>query len=330
MDINLITVVIPTFNRSGYLKMTIEMLLMQTNFHFSIIVLDNCSTDNTYEIVKEFGDSRIQYFKNRVNIGATANFLRAIEYCNTEWVWLIGDDDQPLINSIENIYTDLQKYPELDIINYSSIYERPDEKEFKTIDAFLMNIDSYSNILFVSNNVFKLKFLLNYINVAYVHSNTMSPFFCMILAAREEVNLNIILSKNKIIINRKDQGIDDRWSHYNFNLGLISLLEISDLPKEILNITVEKVLFSHFIPLKLLFFNLLRTYYPNKMFTVKYIFYQTFVRYIPYSKNKIKYLVTGLKYLLILRNKKILNYYVNKNVKNSKISFLIAPLNNRI
>ena len=71
-----ITVGIPTFNRSRLLKQTIETVLAQTFTSFRLIVGDNASEDDTPDVVRSFGDERIDYVRSARNIGAIGSLNR--------------------------------------------------------------------------------------------------------------------------------------------------------------------------------------------------------------------------------------------------------------
>lgn len=98
------SIVIPTYNRSNLLKVAIEITLLQTFRDFELIISNNCSTDNTREVVKSFKDKRIRYFENEKNIGGEANMKKAISYARGTYVFTMGDDDFMLFeNTLEKI-----------------------------------------------------------------------------------------------------------------------------------------------------------------------------------------------------------------------------------
>src|SRR3954470_13305492 len=66
----LISVLISTYNRSRLLRRAINSVLMQDFRDFEIIVIDDCSTDDTRDVMASFTDTRIQYFRNETNVGA--------------------------------------------------------------------------------------------------------------------------------------------------------------------------------------------------------------------------------------------------------------------
>ncbi|MDP3973597.1 MAG: glycosyltransferase family 2 protein [Candidatus Daviesbacteria bacterium] len=87
------SVIIPTYNRSNFLKKAITSVLRQKNVTFEIIIGDNASKDNTADIVKNFSDSRIKYFKNYKNLGHQKNFKKCFEKASGEYIFALGDDD---------------------------------------------------------------------------------------------------------------------------------------------------------------------------------------------------------------------------------------------
>ena len=87
---NLLTVILTTYNRSHYLRFALEALLNQTYKEFDIIVINNGSTDNTEEVIKSYRDNRIKYIKYDTNGRIIKNF-RVL--CNTKYLLLIHDDD---------------------------------------------------------------------------------------------------------------------------------------------------------------------------------------------------------------------------------------------
>ncbi len=76
------------------LKGAIESALTQDYQNLEVVISDNASTDDTPQIVKEFNDPRIKYFRNSVNIGAFLNFRKLVyERAKGEYAILLGDDD---------------------------------------------------------------------------------------------------------------------------------------------------------------------------------------------------------------------------------------------
>jgi len=90
----LISIGIPTYNRAnGFLKNAIESALSQTYGNIEVIVSDNCSPDNTPEVVKSIKDNRIRYFRQKENIGPNNNFNFCVSQARGEYFLLLQDDD---------------------------------------------------------------------------------------------------------------------------------------------------------------------------------------------------------------------------------------------
>jgi GT2 family glycosyltransferase len=88
-----VTIAIPTHNRSQLLKACIESVLAQEYPNFSVIVLDNASSDDTRAVIKSFIDPRITYKRNEENIGLFRNWNRAIEINSSPYLTILQDDD---------------------------------------------------------------------------------------------------------------------------------------------------------------------------------------------------------------------------------------------
>ena len=88
-----VTIAIPTYNRADrFLRSAIECALNQTWDDLEIIVSDNCSTDNTTEVVQSYADARLNYVRQSKNIGANGNFNYCIENAKGTYFLLFHDD----------------------------------------------------------------------------------------------------------------------------------------------------------------------------------------------------------------------------------------------
>lgn len=90
----LISIGIPTYNRAnGYLKQAIQASIKQNYPEIEIIVSDNCSNDNTQEVVRGFEDPRIRYIRQSENIGMNNNFNYCVQQARGAYSLLLPDDD---------------------------------------------------------------------------------------------------------------------------------------------------------------------------------------------------------------------------------------------
>lgn len=90
----LVTIGLSTYNRAdGYLKNALDAAVSQTWANLEIIVSDNCSDDNTEELVMSYSDQRIKYIRQKENIGAANNFNFCLEQAKGDYFLLLHDDD---------------------------------------------------------------------------------------------------------------------------------------------------------------------------------------------------------------------------------------------
>lgn len=89
-----VSVVIPTYNRDAVVTRAIDSVLTQTYDDFEIVVVDDCSTDDTRLIVEGYDDNRIRYVCHDENRGACAARNTGIEYSNGRYIAFLDSDDE--------------------------------------------------------------------------------------------------------------------------------------------------------------------------------------------------------------------------------------------
>jgi abequosyltransferase len=94
----ILSIAIPTFNRSDYLKINLNQLRSEINDcntnDIEILVSDNASEDDTQSIVESFQmDISIRYYKNNTNIGSDHNIAQCFNMAKGRYVLILGDDD---------------------------------------------------------------------------------------------------------------------------------------------------------------------------------------------------------------------------------------------
>ncbi len=90
-----VTVITPAYNASKYIKACIESILNQTLVDFEYIIIDDCSTDNTWELIQRYAesDSRIVAIKNEHNLGISGNRNKGVILAKSDYVaWQDADD----------------------------------------------------------------------------------------------------------------------------------------------------------------------------------------------------------------------------------------------
>ena len=114
-----VSVMIPTFNQERLIAESIESALRQDYPNLEIIVSDDCSSDNTCEVVKQYlTDGRLVYFKNETNLGRVANYRKTLyERVNGEWALnLDGDDRFHANDAISHMITEVLRHKDKNLV----------------------------------------------------------------------------------------------------------------------------------------------------------------------------------------------------------------------
>lgn len=108
----LVSIGLPTYSRAPLLRRALEALRLQTYKNLEIIVSDNCSTDNTAEIVREAQekDPRIIYLRHESNVGAFSNYKFVVEKASGDYFLFHADDHWLASNCVEALVNSLLQH----------------------------------------------------------------------------------------------------------------------------------------------------------------------------------------------------------------------------
>lgn len=90
----MVSIIMPSWNTERYIGKSIQSVLNQTYPNWELIIIDDCSGDNTDNVVQSYlYDSRIKYYKNNKNVGAARTRNRALRKAKGEWIAFLDSDD---------------------------------------------------------------------------------------------------------------------------------------------------------------------------------------------------------------------------------------------
>jgi teichuronic acid biosynthesis glycosyltransferase TuaG len=148
-----ITIVMPAYNAGSYIKNTIESVIQQTFTDFELLIVNDCSKDNTAEIVKDYmkRDKRIRLINLSINMGAPAGPRNVgIKQSSCKWIAFLDSDDiwhpakiQRQIELIERTGARFCSTKMLDFIDQSNLRLRdagPDDYEWITFSQQLIKL----------------------------------------------------------------------------------------------------------------------------------------------------------------------------------------------
>lgn len=112
-----ISVVTAVYNGEGFLRQTLDSLLCQTAKNFEAIIIDDCSTDSTPEILKEYSekDDRIRVFRNEQNMRLANSLNRGTELARGKYIARLDADDICLPNRFEKQLAFMESRPDVDL-----------------------------------------------------------------------------------------------------------------------------------------------------------------------------------------------------------------------
>lgn len=93
MKKGLVSIIMPTYNCGKFIAETIKTVLEQTYTNWELVIVDDCSKDDTEQVVKSFNDSRIRYYKLEQNSGAAVARTTAMQKAEGEYMAFLDSDD---------------------------------------------------------------------------------------------------------------------------------------------------------------------------------------------------------------------------------------------
>lgn len=120
-----VSVIVPNYNHERFLKLRMESILNQTFQDFELIILDDCSTDNSRKIIEEYSNhpnvKRIVY--NSQNSGSTFKQWRTgIKLAKGDWIWIAESDDYAQTDFLESLLALTEEFDNVGIA-FSNSYK---------------------------------------------------------------------------------------------------------------------------------------------------------------------------------------------------------------
>jgi len=145
---NKISVIMPVYNGERYLREAIDSILDQTFSDFEFIIINDCSTDSTEDIIKSYSDDRIKYLKNKKNLGVAETLNRGLDIAEGEYIARMDADDISLPKRFEKQIEFMDKHQEIAVCGceVKLFNDSIDEKAYTVFGPESMKI----NLLFAS------------------------------------------------------------------------------------------------------------------------------------------------------------------------------------
>jgi len=225
----MLSIAIPTFNRPVELERCVRALLPQLTPEIELLIVDNASEIPASTVLSELlaahPQLRIRIERNPYNIGGSANFLRCFEYSQSDWIWLLGDDDVPHPNALGTALCEIAKNDRAICINFNSLFG-PKSQDFRTTGRpdFLARCPGIANVIFISTNLYRVGSMRKYLYVGHRYTYTMAAHFALLLASIREGDEVVFLDSH--LVSEGASGVDNRWSNLVQALSFPVFLEL--------------------------------------------------------------------------------------------------------
>jgi glycosyltransferase involved in cell wall biosynthesis len=166
-----LSIVLITYNRSSYLRKTLTTLSASVFKDCNIWILNNASPDDTLQVCQSFQPSfpNMHIVTHRFNIGGDANILRAYEYGQNTYTWILCDDDPLFLDEVDDLVTAIQN-KDCDLIRVSDVGVSEQERgQMSTVEGLLHDQDLFAfySFGFVPSIIFRQAAVEPYVKHAY-------------------------------------------------------------------------------------------------------------------------------------------------------------------
>lgn len=183
-----ITVFMACYNASKYLREAIESILNQTYSDFEFLIIDDGSTDNSLEIIKEYAanDNRIRIEQNDKNRGVSYTRNRGLELAGGEWLAIMDADDIAPLNRLQICIEYINSHPDIDAVfgNYQLMAEdgtygkQCRAKKWESVGKALKAAMFFRNIISNGTSMFRLAVIRDN-NLSYSMADLEDYLLCV-------------------------------------------------------------------------------------------------------------------------------------------------------
>ena len=308
MDKAVIDIFLVTYNRENYLRESIASILKQTYKEFNLIILDNCSTDHTTQVVNSFFDSRIKYIRHEKNIGGLENINYAIKHATAKYFMIFHDDDIMYETLVEKEVEILENDHAISAISCKSdCIDKNDKKissykwnggiqKYKGEQLFNAYLRERCFVLFPSI-IYRTEFMKK--NSIYLRSNvgpSADIYMCFDIAQKGGV---IAIYEQNLMAYRKHQKQDSSQHRVDMIVQLFKALNKDGFYSELLkkNIAGQKSYYKWLMHNEICMIQVGTTNCENSLIAQEK--YEKVMRYSTWDHIKYKMIIFDEKYFIL-------------------------------
>jgi glycosyltransferase involved in cell wall biosynthesis len=144
----IVSVLMTAFNREKYIAEAIESVLASTYKDFELIIVDDCSTDNTVNIAKKYEaqDSRVKVYVNEKNLGDYPNRNKAASFATGKYIKYLDSDDIMYPHCLQVMVSAIEKFPSAGYgLSCNGDFQVPYPKMLLPYEAYLENFNGLNH-----------------------------------------------------------------------------------------------------------------------------------------------------------------------------------------
>lgn len=213
-----ISICIPTYNRANVVYRTVVNCLKCKDEDIEVVVSNNCSEDNTEELLSSIKDNRFKYFKNKYNNG-TNNLISVLTYATGDYLILTSDEDEVVFEGLEKIKPILEKENPALLKASANLFGKPyiihrDGVYEKGLEALL----AFGNgPRYLCGYVYNKKVMQKVLNGIYGTdiNKRFGYCYCFTNLAREMLEYGKLCFSKEVLTNEREQGKIDEGTYFD-------------------------------------------------------------------------------------------------------------------
>jgi len=199
-----ISVIMATYNSEKFLNESIQSILSQTFRDFEFIIIDDCSTDYSLKIIKNYShrDKRIFLIKNKLNLGRAKARNKGLKIADGEYIAILDSDDITLPERLEKQYNFLEKNKNIFLVG-GGAYNIDEKGNIKSIKRPLTDQDLIKETLYHKNCIYHSTIMFkneknNFYRKKFYYSQDYDFYLRMLSKGKRLINIPDLLIKYRI------------------------------------------------------------------------------------------------------------------------------------
>lgn len=314
----ILTVLIPTYNRKQQMQRTLDALSRQTDRDFRVFISDNASDYSiSDELLPRYSPDfvrRIDVRVQKVNLGADMNISSVLADCKTQWGWLLGDDDHIEDFAVEAIKKQINKNSECSAIWFSISKKTTKDIMMESLDDLIevLKINNFNgDWIFLSNKVYNVSAAKKYFEAMFFRLYTRIPHCIPILEMLKNHQKVCVVNSVQIVAHDPFEH-DITWNVNSTMTGLRTIMDYNSglpWPKH-----KELVKYTLFTPGFMIRRYLMEDKLPwNYRTGLSFVYSETYCKFFSFPWNIL--LWTGVKFISTPLGFKLAKWIFNRGNK---------------